>query len=52
MVDYLIRQTQVEDLMKQVLKQYFRSKEITKDEYKNILKKAVPQVIFCLFVVT
>jgi len=44
LVDHLIRQAQVEELMKQVLKQYFKSKEITKEEYKNILKKAVPQV--------
>jgi len=44
LVDHLIRQAQVEEEMKNVLKQYFRSRDITKDEYKTILKKAVPQV--------
>lgn len=44
LVDYLVRQAQVEEEMKTVLKQYFKSHEITKEEYKNILKKAVPQV--------
>ena len=44
-MDYLLRQSRVEEEMKNVLKQYFKKKEITKDEYKNILKKAVPQVI-------
>ena len=44
LVDYLLRQSRVEEEMKNVLKQYFKKKEITKEEYKNILKKAVPQV--------
>ena len=48
-MDYLLRQAKVEEEMKAVLKSYFKNKEITKDEYKNILKKAVPQV--CIFVV-
>jgi hypothetical protein len=44
LVDHLIRQSQVEEEMKNVLKQYFKSRDITKEEYKTILKKAVPQV--------
>ena len=44
LVDHLLRQSQVEEEMKNVLKQYFKSRDITKEEYKNILKKAVPQV--------
>lgn len=44
MVDYMLRQQQVEEIMKNTLKTYFKAKEITKDEYKYILKKAVPQV--------
>jgi len=40
----MYRQAQVEELMKTTLKQFFKSKEITKEEYKYILKKAVPQV--------
>ena len=38
------RQEQVEFIMKNTLKTYFKKKEITKEEYKYILKKAVPQV--------
>ena len=38
------RQEQVEVIMKNTLKTYFKKKEITKEEYKYILKKAVPQV--------
>ncbi|XP_047134934.1 splicing factor, arginine/serine-rich 19-like [Hydra vulgaris] len=42
--DYLMRRAKVEEQMKRVLKVYFKNREITKEEYKNILKKAVPQV--------
>ncbi|XP_065647350.1 protein SCAF11-like [Hydra vulgaris] len=42
--DYLLRRAKVEEQMKRVLKIFFKNREITKEEYKNILKKAVPQV--------
>lgn len=38
-----MRQSKVEEEMKNVLKQYLKSRDITKEEYKNISKKAVPQ---------
>ena len=38
------RQARVEDEMKHALKVYFKRKDITKDEYKMILRKGVPQV--------
>jgi hypothetical protein len=38
------RQARVEDEMKHALKVYFKRKDITKEEYKMILRKAVPQV--------
>ena len=44
MVDMLVRQSRVEQECKEVLKLYYKSKEITKEEYKSILRKAVPQV--------
>eukprot|EP00112_Aurelia_sp_Birch-Aquarium-sp1_P006832 Seg1747.2 transcript_id=Seg1747.2/GoldUCD/mRNA.D3Y31 product="hypothetical protein" protein_id=Seg1747.2/GoldUCD/D3Y31 len=43
-VDMLVRQSRVEQECKEVLKGYYKSKEITKEEYKTILRKAVPQV--------
>eukprot|EP00794_Sanderia_malayensis_P017923 gene17923-19704_t len=44
MVDYLVRQSRVEEECKDILKQYYKSKDITKEEYKTIMRKAVPQV--------
>ena len=38
------RQARVEDEMKHALKVYFKRKDITKEEYKMILRKGVPQV--------
>ena len=37
------RQARVEDEMKHALKVYFKRKDITKEEYKMILRKGVPQ---------
>jgi len=44
LVNALVRQSKVEKECKEVLKLYYKSREITKEEYKNILRKAVPQV--------
>ena len=38
------RQARVEGEMKPLLKAYLKHKDITKEEYKMILRKAVPQV--------
>jgi len=40
----LNRQERVEEEVKCVLKPYYQRKEINKDEYKNIMRKAVPKV--------
>ncbi|XP_032222513.1 serine/arginine repetitive matrix protein 2 [Nematostella vectensis] len=44
LLDKLHRQARVEEEVKLVLKVYFKHKEITKEEYKSILRRAVPQV--------
>ena len=36
--------TKVEKEMKATLKPYYKSRKITKDEYKHILRKCVPKV--------
>ncbi len=43
-MDYLVRQSRVEHECKEILKSYYKSRDITKDEYKTIMRKAVPQV--------
>ena len=43
-MNVLVRQSKVEQECKEVLKLYYKSREITKEEYKDILRKAVPQV--------
>ncbi|XP_031569143.1 serine/arginine repetitive matrix protein 2-like isoform X1 [Actinia tenebrosa] len=44
LIDKLHRQARVEDEVKIVLKDYYKHREINKNEYKDILRKAVPQV--------
>ena len=36
------------DEFKTILKPYYRSQKITKDEYKEIMRKAVPRVFYYL----
>lgn len=45
LLDKLHRQARVEEEVKIVLKEYYKHREIDKNEYKSILRKAVPQVI-------
>ncbi|KAK3714234.1 hypothetical protein QZH41_006436 [Actinostola sp. cb2023] len=44
LLDKLHRQARVEEEVKLVLKEYYKHREIDKNEYKSILRKAVPQV--------
>lgn len=41
----LNRQERVVEEVKLVLKPYYNRKKITKDEYKDIMRRAVPKVI-------
>ena len=43
-VDKLTRQKRVEEEVKMALKPYFNKGEISKEEYKDIMRKAVPKV--------
>lgn len=44
LLDRLHRQARVEEEVKHALKAYYKHRDITKDEYKGILRRAVPQV--------
>jgi len=44
LIDKLHRQARVEEEVKHVLKAYYKHRDIDKEEYKGILRKAVPQV--------
>lgn len=44
LIDKLHRQARVEEEVKHVLKAYYKHRDIDKEEYKDILRKAVPQV--------
>lgn len=44
LIDKLHRQARVEEEVKHVLKAYYKHRDINKEEYKSILRRAVPQV--------
>lgn len=44
LIDKLHRQARVEEEVKHVLKAYYKHRDIDKEEYKSILRRAVPQV--------
>ena len=43
----LQRQSVVIDAVKSALKPYYAVGKITKDEYKDVMRSAVPKVFFC-----
>lgn len=44
LIDRLHRQARVEEEVKHALKAYYKHRDISKEEYKSILRRAVPQV--------
>ena len=42
-------QERVVDEVKVALKPFYNRKEITKEQYKDVLRRAVPKVCVCLF---
>lgn len=44
LIDRLHRQARVEEEVKHVLKAYYKHKDISKEQYKSILRRAVPQI--------
>ncbi|PFX23675.1 serine/arginine repetitive matrix protein 2-like [Stylophora pistillata] len=43
-IDRLHRQARVEEEVKHVLKAYYKHKDISKEQYKSVLRRAVPQI--------